>query len=70
MPTPPPRTDRNQWYHQPIAWFGLVVFVLSVAGCVWIIVASVKYDDAPVAHHAQTVLGVPVSASSSRRPQP
>ncbi|HET8763908.1 MAG TPA: hypothetical protein VFM52_01685 [Rhodanobacter sp.] len=47
-----------------------MVFLLSVAGCVWIIVASVKYDDAPVAHHAHAVLGVPVAASSSRPPRP
>lgn len=70
MPTPSPAIKRSAWYHQPIAWFGLAVFLLSLAGCVWIIVASVKYDDAPVGHHTHAVLGVPTSASSSRRPQP
>lgn len=70
MPTPLPPTERSAWYHQPVAWVGLVVFLLSLAGCVWIIVASVRYDDAPVGHHSHAVLGVPVSASSSRPPQP
>lgn len=71
MTTPRQPTERSAWYHQPIAWFGLAVFVASVAGCVWIIISSIRYADHPVdPHQATTTLGIPVAASSSRPPRP
>lgn len=61
------------WYRQPVAWLGVAVFLASMAGCVWLIVVSIRYADTPLpTSHA--VFGVPVSAhgtapapASSRR---
>jgi hypothetical protein len=58
----------NAWYAQPILWLGVAVFVLSMAGCVWIIVASLRYDETPHHGHSQVILGVPASARSSPPP--
>ena len=59
------------WYHQPVLWLGIAVFVASIAGCVWLIVVSVRYADTPLST-SQAVFGVPASAHSAARapPQP
>jgi hypothetical protein len=59
---------RGRWYRQPIVWLGAAIFLASLAGCVWIIVAAARHADPPV--HAATagVLGVPSSARSARTP--
>ena len=67
-------TDRNlragsAWYHQPVAWLGIAVFVASLAGCVWLITVSARYADTPLAT-SDAVFGVPVSAHSAARPPP
>ncbi|MDQ6648014.1 MAG: hypothetical protein M3Y93_12445 [Pseudomonadota bacterium] len=57
------------WYRQPIVWLGAALFVISMAGCIWIIVAGSRHtDEALEAGH--TVLGVPVTAHSSHAPKP
>ncbi len=63
MPAPPNKTA-GRWYRQPILWFGIAVFVASIAGCVWIIVASARSADIPLPT-SHTVFGVPASAHSS-----
>jgi hypothetical protein len=55
----------SAWYRQPVLWLGLIVFLASIAGCVWIIVMSVRYADTPL-ETSHAVFGVPVSAHSSR----
>jgi hypothetical protein len=55
----PPRTP---WYRVPVAWLGVLVFAASMAGCVWIIVASVQYRDEPVSVNTHSVMGVPAHA--------
>lgn len=63
MPAPP--TDPGvRWYHQPVLWLGIAVFVVSMLGCVWIIVASTRSADVPL-QTAHVVFGVPASARSS-----
>ena len=68
-------TDNNlragsAWYHQPVAWLGIVVFVASLAGCVWLITVSARYADTPLAT-SHAVFGVPVSAhSAAPHPKP
>ena len=32
----------SAWYRQPVLWLGAFVFVISLAGCVWLIVVSVR----------------------------
>jgi hypothetical protein len=53
------------WYHQPVVWLGVAVFVASLAGCVWIIVAAARHADPPVQTAPAGVFGVPSSAHSS-----
>ena len=59
----------SAWYHQPVLWLGIAVFVASIAGCVWLIVVSVRYTDTPLST-AQAVFGVPASARSAARAPP
>jgi len=62
-----PRTEaEGRWYRQPILWLGIVVFIASMAGCVWIIVAGTRSADIPL-ETSHTVFGVPASARSSHR---
>lgn len=62
---PAPRTEPGgRWYRQPIVWLGIAVFIASMAGCVWIIVASARSADIPL-ETSHTVFGVPASARSS-----
>lgn len=77
---PPPRNEpahRTSGFRQPVVWLGIAVFVASIAGSVWLIVVSVRYDDAAVPA-AQRIFGVPKqpaaatpapdAASGSQRP--
>jgi hypothetical protein len=61
---------RTTWYRQPIVWLGVVLFVASLAGCVWIIVVASHHPDAPVEHAGRGLFGVPSSAHSSHGPPP
>jgi hypothetical protein len=56
------------WYRQPVVWLGALVFVASIAGCVWLIMAGMRHADTPVATSRANVFGVP--ASPHRAPQP
>jgi hypothetical protein len=53
---------RMPWYRVPVVWLGVLVFAASMAGCVWIIVASVQYGDEPVPAGSHSVMGVPAHA--------
>ena len=60
MKPPSSQPERVAWYRVPVAWLGILVFAASIAGCVWIIVASVQYRDEPLPMPAaHSVLGVP-----------
>ena len=59
----------STWYHQPVVWLGIAVFLASIAGCVWLIVVSVRYADTPLTT-AHAVFGVPVSTHSAPRSLP
>ncbi|MGB3269035.1 MAG: hypothetical protein WBA65_03675 [Rhodanobacter sp.] len=58
----------SAWYRQPVLWLGALVFVASLAGCVWLIVVSVQYADTPLRPGSHAVLGVPVTAHSTPPP--
>ena len=60
----------SRWYRQPILWLGIAIFVASMAGCIWIIVVSSRYDDPPLPTHTHAVMGVPAHAQSKARPSP
>lgn len=57
----------SAWYHQPVLWLGLAVFVASLAGCAWLIVVSARHADTPL-DTTHSVFGVPVSAHSAPPP--
>jgi hypothetical protein len=59
----------SAWYHQPVLWLGIAVFLASIAGCVWLIVVSVRYADTPLST-SPPVFGVPASAHSAARAPP
>ncbi|RAO76313.1 hypothetical protein CA260_11550 [Dyella jiangningensis] len=57
----------STWYRQPIVWLGAMLFLASLAGCVWMIVLGARHADEPVdAPHA--VFGVPSSSHNSHKP--
>ena len=65
-----PAQPGSAWYQQPIVWLGMLVFVASMAGCIWLIVVGSRYADTPL-DTSHTVFGVPVSSHSAsplRRP--
>jgi hypothetical protein len=70
-----PHTDTRKsasassWYRQPVLWLGAVVFVASMAGCIWLIVAGAHHADTPVGA-SHTVFDVPARAHSSHDPSP
>lgn len=47
MQTGPPVEPRRRasWFTQPVVWLGIAVFAASIAGSIWLIVASARYDD-------------------------
>jgi len=58
----------SAWYRQPVLWLGAFIFVASLAGCVWLIVVSVRYADTPLTTGSHAVFGVPVAAHSTPPP--
>lgn len=55
----PPAKPGSAWYQQPVLWLGMVVFVASLAGCVWMITLGMQHDDTAV-QAPRKVFGVPV----------
>ena len=50
-----------RWYQPPVVWLGLAILLVSIAGCIAVIVAASRYPDEPVHTGSETVLKVPVS---------
>ncbi len=59
---------RLPWYRAPVAWLGVLIFVASLAGCVWIIAMSLQYRDEPLPVSTHSVLGVPAHPHSAPAP--
>ena len=70
----PPHADpslqqqHTAWYRQPVVWVGIVVFAVSIAGCVWIITVGMRHADTPVETTRTGVFGVPVSPHNAPKP--
>lgn len=60
------------WYRQPILWLGAAIFVVSLAGCIWMIVLAMHNPDVPTHTPGRAVLGVPADAvpTTSRSTKP
>lgn len=60
-----PTVAAGAWYRQPLLWLGALIFVASLAGCVWMIALSARHADTPVPTHHTGVFDVPAGAHSS-----
>lgn len=60
MATPTSAHAPLAWYRVPVVWLGILIFAVSIVGCVWVIAVSTQYRDEPVAAPAHAVLGMPV----------
>ncbi len=38
-------TTDPRWYRQPIAWLGISIFVVTLAGCIHLILFAVAHED-------------------------
>ena len=52
-------TPRNTWYHQPVVWLGVLIFLASLAGCVWMIVLGARHADEPLPTGGTTIMKMP-----------
>lgn len=55
----------GRWYRQPLLWLGALIFVASLAGCVWMVVLGARHADTPVPTHSTGAFGVPMGAHSA-----
>lgn len=49
----------NAWYLQPIVWLGMLVFVVALAGSIWLIVVAGGHEDDAIPVGNQRIFGVP-----------
>lgn len=67
LPTRDPRGRQRPgvWWRQGVVWWGIAVFVASMAGCVWLIVVAQRYADPPIPVAGTQVLSVPLTRPAS-----
>lgn len=41
-------TSDQRWYRQPIAWLGVAIFIVSMAGCIHLILFALAHEDPPL----------------------
>jgi hypothetical protein len=63
-------TTHSTWYQQPVVWLGALIFIASLAGCVWMIVLGARYADEPVATNGATVFKVPTNQPAAAQDPP
>ena len=56
-------TDRVRWHRQPIAWLGIAILALSLAGCIWMIMLGVHHADESLPTGDEQLLMVPLRHS-------
>lgn len=42
------RASDEGWYRQPIAWLGIAILVVTLAGCIHLIVFALANEDPPL----------------------
>ncbi|AMN46000.1 putative cbb3-type cytochrome c oxidase accessory protein [Steroidobacter denitrificans] len=65
-----PAVSRSHWYHQPVAWLGVLIFLASLAGCVWLIIASLRYDENALPDSGEQLLKMPLERVPDSGVQP
>ncbi len=54
----------DKWYRQPVLWLGMLIFVASLAGCIWMIVLGARHADESVSDTDTTILGMPIHGAA------
>ncbi|HEY6643696.1 hypothetical protein [Povalibacter sp.] len=57
--------DALPWYRVPVLWLGIALFVVSLAGCIGMIVLASQYPDEPVAVGSERLLKMPATHQPS-----
>lgn len=65
-----PRADGVGWYRHPLSWLGALIFLASLAGCVWLIVMAQRYPDPALDEVGMKILRMPLEAAPARAPAP
>lgn len=62
-------TSDERWYRLPIAWLGVGLFILSIAGCIGVIVLASRYSDEPLPVAGERLMKVPAERTAHRVPE-
>jgi hypothetical protein len=62
-------TSDERWYRLPIAWLGVAMFILSIAGCIGVIVLASRYSDEPLPVGGERLLKVPAAQAARLAPE-
>lgn len=62
-------TSGERWYRLPIAWLGIAIFILSIAGCIGVIVLASRYSDEPLPVGGERLLKVPAARATRLVPE-
>jgi|SoiMethySBSTD1v2_1073268.scaffolds.fasta_scaffold41932_4 hypothetical protein len=61
-------TVREHWYSLPVVWLGAAILIVSIAGCIGLMLSASHYPDEPVRLSGDEVLHVPVAREPQRSP--
>lgn len=62
-------TSDEHWYRLPIAWLGVAIFILSIAGCIGVIVLASRYSDEPLPVVGERLMKVPAERAAHDVPE-
>lgn len=65
-----PRGEGGGWHRHPLTWLGGLIFLASLAGCVWLIVMAQRYPDPVLDEVGMKILRMPLEAAPARAPAP
>lgn len=57
-------SSRSCWYRQPVVWLGVLIFLASLGGCVWMIVLGSLHADEPVSTGIEQIMKMPLDRKS------
>ena len=61
----------HRWYRQPIAWLGVAIFVVTLAGCIHLILFALAHEDPPlVVADKEVSFRIPATRKPVQTPDP
>lgn len=66
----PDEIAAGEWYRQPVLWLGALIFVASLAGCVWMIVLGADNVDEALPTQGATILKMPMARPTAQPASP